>query len=164
MPESISGATLVLGLLIFSTACRGQAQDSTGQGWRTASATEVGVDPAPLDRLREDATAGRFNNLHSILIAKDGKLVFEEYFEGFDAGTLQYTASVSKSVGSILLGIAIEQGLIISVEQGFLDTPLRELLPEQRTVLSADPQMSRIRLDHVLSVSGGLEWDETSLP
>ena len=119
-----AGATLVLGLLIVSTACRGQAQDPGRQSWRTASPAEVGLDPAPLNRLREDATAGRFNNLHAILIARNGKLVFEEYYAGYDAGTLQYTASVSKSAGSILLGIAMEHGPIPGVEQGFLDRVL----------------------------------------
>ncbi len=158
------GAILVLGLLIVSTACRGQAKSSGEHTWQTASPSDVGLDPAPLDRLRDDAAAGRFNNLHAILVAKNGKLVFEEYYAGFDAETLQYTASVSKSVGSILLGVAMEQRLIAGVEQGFLDMTLGELLPEQRAVLAEDPRKSGIRLDHVLSMSGGLAWDESSLP
>ena len=158
------GASMVLGLLIVSTACRGQAQNPSDQNWQTVSPADVGLDPAPLARLREEAAAGRFNNLHAILVAKDGKLVFEEYYAGFDAETLQYTASVSKSVGSILLGVAMEQGLIAGVEQGFLDMTLGELLPEQRAVLAEDPRKSEIRLDQILSMSGGLAWDETSLP
>ena len=158
------GAIMVLGLLIVSTACRGQAQSPNEHTWQTASPADVGLDPAPLDRLRDDAAAGRFNNLHAILVAKDGKLVFEEYYADFDAGTLQYTASVSKSVGSILLGVAMEQGLVPGVEQGFLDMTLGELLPEQRAVLAEDPRKSQIRLGHILSMSGGLAWDETSLP
>ena len=70
MLKLTSAATLVLGLLIVSTACRGQAQDSGNQTWQTASPADVGLDPAALDRLRSDAAAGRFNNLHSILVAK----------------------------------------------------------------------------------------------
>ena len=159
-----SAATLVFGLLIVSTACRGQAQDSDTQTWQTASPADVGLDHVALDRLRNDAAAGRFNNLHSILVAKNGKLVFEEYYAGFDAETLQFTASVSKSVGSILLGVAMEQGLVPGVEQGFLDTTLGDLLPEQREVLAEDPRKSQIRLGHILSMTGGLAWDETSLP
>lgn len=55
-----------------------------------------------------DIKDGGFENLHSLLIVKDGILVFEEYFRGNNQNNLHFVASVTKSVTSILVGIAIE--------------------------------------------------------
>lgn len=99
MLEFTPGVIMVLGLLIVSTACRGRAQSANEHTWQTASPGDVGLDPAPFERLREDA------------------------------GTLQYTASVSKSVGSILLEVAMEQELIASSE----GQPTIELVPTDST-------------------------------
>lgn len=135
--------------LIGATACSGREPSA-------------GIDA---DRLEELAAAiGKFQNLHSILILRAGELVFEEYSNGFDAQTLQYTASVSKSVGSILLGIAMDQGLVPGVEGGVLDAPLVEVLPEYGEQFEADPRKANILLRHALSMTGGLAWDESSLP
>lgn len=138
----------------------------TGQpsSWRTVHAADVGLDSAPLDRLRRDAAGGAFPNLHAILIVKDGALVFEEYFSGYGPDIRQYTASISKSVGSILVGIAMDQGLIPTLAEGGPDRPVLELLPEYEDVVWADPIKRRLLLRHVLSMSAGLEWDETSFP
>jgi CubicO group peptidase (beta-lactamase class C family) len=122
------------------------------------------VNPDRLDDLRATARGGAFQNIHSILIARRGALVFEEYFNDFDAATRQYTASVSKSVGSILLGIAMDQGLVSGLDADVLDAPLADLLPEYASVFEAAPRRKKILLRHALSMSGGLEWDETTHP
>jgi len=57
----------------------------------------------------KDFMSGNDRNIHSILIVKDKKLVFEEYFYGYNREKLHYLASVSKSITSILVGIALEQ-------------------------------------------------------
>jgi CubicO group peptidase (beta-lactamase class C family) len=140
------------------------ALDRESFAWAIASPAEAGLDPAPLDRLRQDAAAGVFPNLHAILVVKDGDLVLEEYFDGYGPDTRQYTASISKSVGSILVGIAMDQGLLPTLAEGGADQPVLELLPEYEDVVWADPIKRRLLLRHVLSMSAGLEWDETSYP
>jgi CubicO group peptidase (beta-lactamase class C family) len=66
--------------------------------WQKASAEDVGLNPALMDRLIQDAHEGRFPNLHALIVVKDSRIVVEEYFGEFDAKTRHYTASVTKSV------------------------------------------------------------------
>jgi CubicO group peptidase (beta-lactamase class C family) len=76
--------------------------------------------------------------VHAVLVARGGKLMFERYFKGsdeingrrvesvtFDAGTLHNIKSVTKSVASLAIGIAIDRGLIRSV-----DEPIFSFFPE----------------------------------
>ena len=106
-------------------------------GWPVASANEDKlVDQGALCRMADRLAAS--SNVHSVLVARGGKLVFERYFKGideingrrvesvpFDADTLHNIKSVSKSVASLALGIAIDRGLIRSVNE-----PIFSFFPE----------------------------------
>ncbi|MBB4361075.1 CubicO group peptidase (beta-lactamase class C family) [Bradyrhizobium sp. CIR18] len=111
-------------------------------------------------------------NIHAVLVARDGKLAFEHYFKGadeipgyiygrrvetiaFDADTLHNMKSVSKSVASLVVGIAIDRGLIRGV-----DEPIFSFFPELSDLRS--PEKDRIRLVHVLTMSMGLKWVEAT--
>lgn len=148
----------------------GAAPAQIQDGWRTAAPAEVGMDPARLEELTRSLRRGEHGNVHTVLIEKDGRLVYEEYFTGqdetwdsslgtvtFGRASLHDLRSVSKSVVSTLIGIAIGGGKIPSVE-----ARLRDLLPECAALL--DGEKAEIRLRHVLSMSAGLEWDEWSHP
>ena len=106
-------------------------------GWTIASPESVGLDGARLcgiaDRLKETEA-----NVHAVVVARHGKLVFEQYFSGtdqpwgrpegaydFDASTKHDMRSASKSVVSLLVGIAIDRRLIAGV-----DTPVIEFFPQ----------------------------------
>ncbi|WP_245444232.1 serine hydrolase domain-containing protein [Bradyrhizobium sp. Y36] len=107
-------------------------------------------------------------NVHAVLVARGGKLVFERYLTGsdeikdrpianatFDADTLHDMKSVSKSVACLALGIAIDRGLIASV-----DEPIFSFFPELSDLRS--PEKDRIRLSHALTMSLGLKWVEAT--
>lgn len=97
-----------------------------------------------------------YGAITSVLVSHAGELVVEEYAEG-DATTLRNTRSCTKTVAGMLLGIAIERGLVSGV-----DAPLGTLLSEAR---SSDPPKERIRLEELLTMSSCLEcndWDESS--
>ncbi|MBR1170292.1 serine hydrolase [Bradyrhizobium liaoningense] len=111
-------------------------------------------------------------NIHAVLVARNGKLAFESYFKGadeipdpiygrrvetlaFDADTLHNVKSVSKSVASLAVGIAIDRGLIRSV-----DEPIFSFFPELSDLRS--PEKDRIRLVHALTMSMGLKWIEAT--
>ena len=142
-------------------------------GWTTGAAAEVGLSVIPLERMSEEIRRGVFPNVHGVLIAKDGRLVFEEYFEGhdfryrqgrretvslaFDRETLHDTRSVGKSLTSALVGIAVGDGAITS-----LDAPLVDFFPEHASMATADKQ--RITLRHALTMSAGLDWNEGEVP
>jgi len=154
----------LLSLLVVTVGlfgCAGKA-DFGSNGWETASAEDVGLDPVLISQLIDDAKQGCFSNLHALIIAKDNRLVIEEYYGGFDANRKQYTASVTKSVGSLLVGIAMEKGLLPSPDDGVLDMKLSDLFPEYEEIITSDPRKSEIRFRHILSMSAGFEWDEQS--
>lgn len=149
---------------------RGAAPEQIQDGWRTAAPAEVGMNPARLEDLTRSLRRGEHGNVHAVLIEKDGRLVYEEYFSGrdeawgadlgvvtFGRSSLHDLRSMTKSVVSTLVGIAIGRGEIPSV-----DTPLYELLPEYAHLLTGEKR--RIQLWHVLNMSAGLRWDERSVP
>jgi CubicO group peptidase (beta-lactamase class C family) len=140
-------------------------------GWPVASINEDKlIDRAALCRMADRLAASSDANIHAVLVARSGKLVFERYFRGsdeipgriygrrvenvtFDADTLHDMKSVSKSVASLALGIAIYRGLTRSVNE-----PIFSFFPELSDLRS--PEKERIQLLHVLTMSMGLKWVE----
>lgn len=153
-------------ILSFSSFCGQDYRTSKklNNGWETGSLSEVNIDAALIEKLIADLRANDFPNTHAVLIIKDNKLVFEEYLNGYSKKRKQYTASVSKSVGSILTGIAIQEGVIEAIGSGVLDKPVYELFPKYKKLIIEDSSKSKILFRHVLSMTGGLLWDENSYP
>ena len=130
-----------------------------GDGWETASLEAVECDSKAISAMMAEIQDGGYENLHSILIVKDGKLVFEEYFGGTNASRIGDVASITKSVTSILVGIAIDQGLIAGPDQS-----LSEFLPAYAAAIQGDGLKAKLKLDHLLSMTSGIEWDEETYP
>ena len=160
--------TLCVLLVSLMAACSGAGANSSyeykppadmGDGWETAALQDYDLDSDKITAMMQDIQDGGYDSLHSLLIVKDGKLVFEAYFQGYDQNRMHFVASVTKSVTSILIGIAIDQGLI----QGS-DQYLTELLPAYRELLDADPLKQKLQLWHILTMTSGLEWDEDTYP
>jgi CubicO group peptidase (beta-lactamase class C family) len=128
-------------------------------GWETASLADAGFDSQKLAAMIEDIQDGGFENLHSLLIVKDGRLVFEEYFRGHNPASIDDVASVTKSITSIMVGVAIDQGLIEGTDQYLV-----ELLQSYAQVINADPLKQKLQLWHILSMTSGIEWDEETYP
>jgi CubicO group peptidase (beta-lactamase class C family) len=107
--------------------------EQTDDGWQTASLDEVGIDEKEIGEAIARINDNTYQNVHSILIVKDGKLVFEECFSGytwdynghqfrgeltdFGIDTIHNLASVTKSFTSALVGIAIDHGFIQGVDE-----------------------------------------------
>jgi len=135
-------------------------------GWPVASVNDDKiVDRDALCRTADRLVASSAN-VHAILAARGGKLVFERYFKGsdeingrrmenvtFDADTLHNIKSATKSVASLVLGIAIDRGLIRS-----LNEPIFSFFPELSDLRS--PEKERIQLVHALTMTMGLKWVE----
>jgi CubicO group peptidase (beta-lactamase class C family) len=119
-----------------------------------AAPESVGIDGAAIATLVADIRAGKYSNIHSLLVLRSGKPLGNVRF---DAGTLHDLRSVSKSVTSALFGIAMSSGAIRDI-----DAPVLSYFPEYQDLQT--PQRLRIRLRDVLSMTSGLEWDEDSRP
>lgn len=136
--------------------------------WPVSSVTEDSlVDRGALCRLA-DRLAASGANVHAVLVARGGKLVFERYFSGpdeinnrrirnviFGPATLHDMKSVSKSAASLAVGIAIDRGLIRDIHQ-----PVFGFFPELSDLRT--PEKDHILLSHVLSMSMGLRWVEAT--
>ena len=124
-----------------------------GEGWTTGAPEDVGIETKAVEQLVRAVIAGEAGALHSLLLFRDGKLVVEEYFHGWDADDLHRLASATKSVSSLLVGIAIDRGEIEGVE-----APLLELVPEWAA--SAGDGWEAVQLEHLLTMSMGLDWND----
>ena len=122
-------------------------------GWETASLNEADIDSGRINEMMLDILSGNDKNIHSILLIKNGKLVFEEYFYGYNREKLHFLASVSKSITSVLIGIAIDLTLATDVE-----TKAYEFFPDYTGTKWID-QKYPITLQHVLTMAAGLDWD-----
>jgi CubicO group peptidase (beta-lactamase class C family) len=147
--------------------------EQTNDGWQTASLDAVGLNAKILKELVEDIHGNKYQNVHSIVIVKDGKLVFEEYFSGytwdyngdefrgeltdFGIDTIHNLASVTKSFTSALVGIAMDQGFIQGVDEKVFG-----FFPEYSHL--NDERKDKITLEHLLTMTSGLEWNELELP
>ncbi len=135
-------------------------------GLKTASLTEVGIDSTIIIELTDSIRSGYFPNIHSLLIVRNNKLVYEEYWPGKDEiwgediglkihgrDSLHDIRSISKSVVSACIGIAIAKGKIKGV-----DEKVFKYFPEYASFNQGDK--SNITIKHLLTMSSGLEWNE----
>jgi CubicO group peptidase (beta-lactamase class C family) len=141
--------------------------EMTNDGWDVASLASEKIAGEPIKELIERIYDNTYKNIHSVLVIRNGKLVLEEYFPGYnsdrkyrvyDRDTIHEVCSISKSVNAILIGIAIDQHLINSVDQ-----KISALMPSYSDVF-ADTKKDEIRLKHLLTMTTGLAWDEWKYP
>jgi len=158
--------SLWLGIIIF--ACADNPTDSVtlppvpqdlGDGWEVSSLASEGINPERVAWLSGAIKAGQFGQIHSVLIARNNKLVFEEYYGEYNAGKVHALASVTKSIVSLLVGIAKDRGYIENI-----DEPIEPFFPEYAEVFAADTLKRSITIRNLLTMSSGLQWDEWSYP
>ena len=86
----------------------------------------------------------------AFLVIRGNRILFEKYWDGYSAESHSNSFSMAKSILSILVGCAIDDGLIKSVQQ-----PVSDFLP-QWTAVNSDT----LRIVHLLTMSAGLKWEE----
>ncbi len=101
---------------------------------------------------------GNYGNIHSLVIIQNDGLVLEEYFQGWTRHMRHPCFSVTKSFTSALIGIAIEQGYIGSVDEELLG-----FFPEYDDLENPDERKESITLESVLSMTSGFEWNEANV-
>lgn len=118
--------------------------------WPVAAPEEVGVDSTALvemfDFIRQREIA-----VHSVQLARKGRLVLDAYFHPYHDRMRHDVASVTKSITSTLVGLAIDKGHLRDVQQ-----PILSLFPEHRAP-GRDPRTSQLTLEHLLTMRAG--WD-----
>ena len=144
-------------------------------GWMMLATAAFGADAWPgLSQLKARIESGVIPGVHSVLVIADGETIAEWYFDGVDVTigptgpielgrvaftpeTLHDVRSVTKSVVSLLFGIAHSDGAIKS-----LDTPVLDYFPEFADLRT--PERMKIRVRDMLTMTSGLHWDERTYP
>jgi CubicO group peptidase (beta-lactamase class C family) len=115
------------------------------QPWEQAgNYNQAKLDKAAVDSFEKYQTV-------AFLIVKDGKLLFEEYWDGYGAESMTNSFSMSKSIIGLLIGAAVDDGYIKSLEQ-----PVADFIPEFR-----NPANQGLKIKDVLTMSSGLNWKES---
>ena len=154
---------LLCGLLLFAPPLVAQALDTAqplsprqgDDGWSASTAASAGLSTTRLQAMETVIRSGEFKKIGSILIARHGKLVYENYFDGSDATALRNTRSATKSVTDMLVGIAIDKGLLSGV-----DAPILPFFPDKQPVQNPDPRKAKITVEDFLTMSSLLECDD----
>lgn len=165
-------AAVVVGL----TACNNSAPTaSSSEGTETADSTPVqlaqlnfenlvspseqNIDEGRLNNLIDEIERGLWGSVDSLLISRNGQMVLERYFRDYDGTTPHRMYSTTKSITSMLIGIAMDQGHIQSLDQKLLD-----FFPEyeRSDILNYDERKEAITLEDVLTMRAGFEWNEHS--
>jgi len=132
------------------------APERINDGLSVANLSETTLTPEVVFKVVREVATGLYGRIHSFLILKDGKLVCEEYFYGFNNKILHPVESVTKSITSLLLGIAIDQNKISSINDKVLN-----YFPENGVSLSDKPR--EIVIKDLLNMTSGLEIDNREL-
>jgi Tol biopolymer transport system component/CubicO group peptidase (beta-lactamase class C family) len=128
--------------------------------WPSARPSDVGIDPVALEVAADEVALSSV--AASLLVARNGKLVFERYFNGLEAGDARNLQSLTKSITSVMTGIAIEEGLLE------LDSRIGDILPPDLVVGHGD-----LTVSDLVTMSGGLEvpdpdgnyeWEPSDVP
>jgi CubicO group peptidase (beta-lactamase class C family) len=125
--------------------------------WRTATPAEVGVDAGAISNLVSRLRSGALGAEHALVIVRKGYVITDEYFAGWAAESIHTEQSVTKSVTSLVTGIAIGRGDLRGVNQ-----PLVELLSRYAPIANLDDRKRALTVRDLLTMRTGLDWSEDS--
>jgi CubicO group peptidase (beta-lactamase class C family) len=131
-------------------------------GWPVSTVDSVGIDRGALESMvRVVAGMGMDSvnapQVHALLIARHGRLVFEEYCHGEHRDKTHDTRSGSKSVVALLVGAAMQAGLPVR-----LSTPVFETMMPGSRPSDLDPRKRAMTLEHLLTMSSGFFCDDSN--
>jgi CubicO group peptidase (beta-lactamase class C family) len=134
--------------------------ETIDDGWPTARGRAVGLDERALARAVQkiidgDPAARSPSLVHSILIARKGRLVLEEYFFGHDRETEHDIRSAGKTFASVMLGAAMMRGVDVSPQ-----TRIYDLMAERGPFSNPDPRKAKITLAHLMTHTSGLDCND----
>ena len=123
-------------------------------GWRIADAGRTGWNTATLAAMETAITDGKAPDTTSVLVARDGRLVYERYFNDGGRDVLNNTRSATKSVTALLVGAAIDRKLIAGPQAKVYD------FFRDRTWAHPDPRKDRFTVEDLLTMSSQWECDD----
>jgi CubicO group peptidase (beta-lactamase class C family) len=145
-------ASLIAGPLLAADA---PASPAGGDGWEAAAAGSGLIDQAAMAVVDAAIKKGDYRQITSVVVVREGRLVFEAYYDELGAEALRNTRSCTKTITSLLAGIAVARGEVKGVE-----APLLSLFRQPPRFEHADPRKDRITVEDVLTMSSCVECDD----
>ena len=125
------------------------------QTWNYALPNQFNLNDDECINLNEAILNDEYRNIHPLVIIKDDQLIFENYYLDQQRENLNNIDNATNILASIAIGMAIDDGYLISIE-----TPIADLLPEYENELSNDSLKKIITIRQLLTHRSGLSWDE----
>jgi CubicO group peptidase (beta-lactamase class C family) len=132
-----------------------QIPEKIADGWETSSLNKEGVNSEKIVEFIGDILKEKFKNIHSVLLVKNGKLILEEYFYNYEREKLHQIRSATKSIGSVLTGIAIDKGFISS-ENETIYPYFKSYEPKEKW----DARVKKITLKSLMTMTSGYNCDD----
>jgi CubicO group peptidase (beta-lactamase class C family) len=115
----------------------------------------VGLSASHLDLMEKSIVAGDFKHVTSVVLARDGRIAYERYFDADGREALRNTRSATKSITGMLVGLAIDRRLIPGVQAHVMD-----YFAGEQPVQNPDPRKNQITIEDFLTMSSLLECDD----
>lgn len=151
-----------------------------GETWETSTPEAEGVDPAAIEAIHQDMLDGKYGLIDHFLLIRNGKVIADHHYEQdyktlaaqYDTTNHQYNydhpdwhpyyngtklhtlQSVTKSVTSAAMGIAVDEGYLESV-----DMPAMHMFEGFKQNIS-DPKRKAVKLEDLLTMRSGINWNE----
>jgi CubicO group peptidase (beta-lactamase class C family) len=135
------------------------APENTADGWQTSTPAAEQMDAAQLLSVLEAVRDTTLEGIDAVVVARNGRLVAEGYFNGFARESLHELRSTGKSFVSAVAGVAVDQGLIT------VDDPISGYFPGFDSYAHMDSRKQAITVKHLLNMSNGLDctdWNTAS--
>jgi CubicO group peptidase (beta-lactamase class C family) len=129
-------------------------------GWPVSTLEREGIGQAAIEKFVQKLIDMPMDNIsssqiHSLLIARHGRLVLEEYFHGYDRDTPHDTRSASKSWTNVLIGAAMQAGVPIRLDTRVFQSMLGSVPAD------LDPRKKAMTLEHLISMTAGFDCDDS---
>jgi CubicO group peptidase (beta-lactamase class C family) len=121
----------------------------------TVEPAAASIAASALARMEASIRAGDFKQVTSVLVARGGKLAYEHYFDAEGVEGLRNTRSATKTVTGMLVGLAIDRGLLPGVDARVVDYFL-----DKQPLQNPDPRKAQITVEDFLTMSSLLECDD----
>ncbi len=143
----------IIFLFIFNSCdyCPTQSRGDIFE-WKTSTPSEQGFNSEQLDIALNEAE--NRSSIYSVLVIRNGYIVAERYYRGYNASSGFNVRSVSKSYLSAMTGIAIENGVINNINEKMLD-----FFPEYRHT-GLDTRKQDITIKHLLTMQAGIDHEQ----
>ncbi|MTK13231.1 MAG: serine hydrolase [Clostridiaceae bacterium] len=125
--------------------------------WQAVDPSTLRMNSEKLSEL-EPMIKSKYSNINGIVVVRNGYIAYERYYNGYGPNDAHHVASVTKSIISALIGIAIDTGYIKNVDQKVLDF-FPEYVPD-----AADRQKREITIRHLLTMTAPYPFEDWHEP